>query len=53
MKVISNPLAWMGAGVAIFLLGLLVGMAMQRAAFKHAQDHTEEDLTDWEGDSDG
>lgn len=47
-----NPFAWMLVAIAIFVLGLLVGMAMQRASYKHALESVgiEEDLTDWEND---
>lgn len=38
------------AGVGLFILGTLFGMAMERSATQNAQDRDKEDLTDWEGD---
>ena len=38
-----------GAGIGLFILGVLFGMAMERSASGNVGD-SEEDLTDWEGD---
>jgi len=41
----------MAAGVGIFTLGLLIGMALERSAVKNAREsEADEDLTDWGGD---
>lgn len=35
-------------GIGLFILGLLIGMALERSAARNARES--EDLTDWEGD---
>lgn len=45
----ASELLLAGAGVGLFVLGTLFGMAMERSAARNAQE-SEEDLTDWEGD---
>jgi hypothetical protein len=46
----ASELILAGAGVGLFVLGTLFGMAMERSAARNAREPTEEDLTDWEGD---
>jgi len=48
---IPEPITWMAAGVGIFILGLLIGMALERSASRNAREsETDEHRTDWEGD---
>ena len=48
----ASELILAGAGIGIFILGFLFGMAMQRVAHKDAMERPgREDLTQWdEGD---
>ena len=46
----ASELILAGAGVGLFVLGTLFGMATERSAGKDARESTEEDLTDWEAD---
>lgn len=45
---IPEPILLAGAGIGLFILGLLIGMAIERSAWKNAR--RTEDLTDWDGD---
>ena len=46
---IPEPLILAAGGIGLFILGLLIGMALERSAARNARG-TEEDLTDWEND---
>jgi hypothetical protein len=46
MMKMASELILAGAGIGLFILGTLFGMAMERSASRNAQ----EDLTDWEGE---
>lgn len=43
---IPEPILLAGAGVGLFILGTLFGMAMERSA----SGNTGDDPTDWDGD---
>lgn len=46
----ADPIILAGAGVGLFILGALFGMALERSAAKNAQerDDDQSDLTDWD-----
>ena len=46
---IPEPILLAAGGIGLFILGLLIGMALERSAARNARE-SGDDLTDWEGD---
>jgi len=49
VPVIPEAIIWMVAGAVILALGVMLGMAAERAGQQNSSE-PEEDLTDWNGD---